>query len=534
VLASRTHWRLLTATILVLIAAAWLVPSVVAPPKVQENRVLAKAPSWPHRLQDVRRFRKDADAYVADNFPARRHLIGVLNRLRMLFGVSGSDRVIVGRDGWLFYDDDTHLGSARNTPPMSGAEVRDWLMTMAGRTEAARAAGAHYLVVLPPLKETLYPQYAPAWFDGVSAARPGEQLPRLAKQAQAADVLYLRPPVAEATRMGERTFSRHDTHWTGYGAYAGYVSLMRHLQALGLAEGPRPLSDFKKVTEPARQGPRDLALMLGVASFVDLDYQRFDDPPTETKLRRTFLGPRRDWTAPQVLDTGEVGKPVLLMTRDSFSNELLPFMLSHFSRIVLTHNGEGFWRPDLIDRFKPDIVILEVVESGVRVANRGGPPTPSPEARARIDHLLGAAQSPSQPPLTTSLQPATPDVVARLAAAKPALNCNIEGAALTSVGKGEATLQVVGWISELAPHITSPQGYVRLQGPGVDLVASIAVDHDRSDVAAYFKIPSGLKSGFDATLFVRNLPAGAYAASVYRRSPEGWIGCHGKQPLIAP
>ena len=60
----------------------------------------------------------------------------------MLFGVSGSDRVIVGRDGWLFYDDDTHLGSARNTPPMSGAEVRDWLMTMAGRTEAARAAGA--------------------------------------------------------------------------------------------------------------------------------------------------------------------------------------------------------------------------------------------------------------------------------------------------------------------------------------------------------------------------------------------------------
>lgn len=532
-LASRTHWRFLIATILVLIAAAWLVPSAVAPPKVQENRVLAGVPSWPHRLQDVRQFRKDADAYVSDNFPARRHLIGVLNRLRMLFGVSGSNRVIVGRDGWLFYDDDTHLGSARNSPPMTGVEVRDWLMTMAGRTEAARAAGAHYLVVLPPMKETLYPQYAPRWFDGVSPARPGEQLPELANRARAADILYLRPAVAEATRLGERTFSRHDTHWTGYGAYAGYAGLMRHLQAMGLADGPRPLSNFQKVTEPASEGPRDLALMLGVASFVDLDYQRFYDPPEEMKLRRIFLGPRRDWTAPQVLDTGEVGKPVLLMTRDSFSNELLPFMLSHFSRIVLTHNGEGFWRPDLIDRFKPDIVILEVIESGVRVADRGGP-TPSAEARARIDHVLGAAQPSSRLPLTTNLLPATPDVAAVLAAAKPAPNCNVEGATLTPVENGEATLQVVGWISELAPRITSPQGYVRLQGAGVDLAAPMAVDRNRSDVAAYFKIPTGLKSGFEATYFVRNLPPGPYTASVYRRSPEGWIGCTGKQPLTAP
>jgi hypothetical protein len=46
------------------------------------------------------------------------------------------------------------------------------------------------------------------------------------------------------------------------------------------------------------------------------------------KLTRTFLGPRQDWTAPQVVDTGEVGKPVLLLTRDSFSNELLSFLYS--------------------------------------------------------------------------------------------------------------------------------------------------------------------------------------------------------------
>src|ERR1700694_1497104 len=41
VFASRPHWRLLVGTILVLLAAAWLVPMVVRPPDIQENRVLA-------------------------------------------------------------------------------------------------------------------------------------------------------------------------------------------------------------------------------------------------------------------------------------------------------------------------------------------------------------------------------------------------------------------------------------------------------------------------------------------------------------
>ena len=40
-------------------------------------------------------------------------------------------------------------------------------------------------------------------------------------------------------------FSRHDTHWSGYGAYAGYVGLMTRLKAMGVTqEDPRPLASF--------------------------------------------------------------------------------------------------------------------------------------------------------------------------------------------------------------------------------------------------------------------------------------------------
>jgi len=536
VIASRTHWRLLVGTILVLMAAAWLAPRFVQAPDIQENRVLAAKPAWPQRVQDIRAFRKAADAYVADNFPVRPHLIGLLNRARMIVGVSGSSRVIVGRHGWLFVDDDTHLGVARGDPPVTGPQVRSWLMTVAGRTEYARAHGAPYLIVSPPTKDVVYPQHGPSWYRGPNPDRQAVALARLAIRTGAGEVIYLYPAIAEATARGEKTYSLHDTHWTGYGAYAGYAALMRRLQAMGLTEGPLPISAFRPTTLYGRARPRDLALMLGVSSFVDLDYPNLDNPGGRAKAKITYLSAAHDWTGPQVVDTGEVGKPVLLLTRDSFSNELLPLLYPHFSRIILSHNQDGFWRPDLIDRFKPDLVISEIVESGLRVGVAEGPP-PSAEAVARIDKVLGvvATQRPAAAPSgTPTLSPPDVKTLAIMAAAKPTPDCNLEKATLEPGVGGQAQVTVSGWISELGPSITSPRGLVSLKGPAGAFTAQILVNGSRPDVATFFKAPTGAESGFLGTYYVKKLPPGAYTPSVYRRTPDGWIVCVGGQSLSAP
>ena len=534
-LASRLHWRLLVGTILVLMAAAWLAPRWIPAPGIQENRVLAPRPAWPKRLEEVHAFRKGADAYVADHFPIRPHLIGVLNRLRLMAGVSGSNRVIVGRDGWLFFDDDTHLGGARADPPLLGPQVRSWLITLAGRTEYARAHGAPYLIVTPPSKETTYPLHGPAWYRGPSPDRPSIALPKLARATGSGEVLYLYPQVKQATDAGWKTFSAHDTHWTGYGAYAGYVGLMNRLHAMGLTEGPRPLSDFQKV-DLGPLGPRDMALMLGVASFVHLDYPHLDNLPGAAKRHITYLSKKVDWTGPQVIDTGEVGKPVLLMTRDSFSNELVPFLYSHFSRIVLAHNQDGFWRQDLIDQYKPNIVIWEVIESGLRLGEGVGPPA-SAEAVARIDRVLGSVAPPRPSPqaaVMPTLVPPDAKMAAILASAQTSGNCNLELANLTPGQGGEATFATSGWFSELGTQVTAPEGFIVLKGPGGAFVGELRMDKRRPDVAAYFKNPFGEQSGFVRTFYIRKLPAGVYTLSLYRRAGAGWIGCAGKPTVTAP
>jgi hypothetical protein len=530
VIASAGHWRVLIATIAALMAAAFVAPRFIPAPGIEENRVLASAPNWPRATGEFEAFRKAADAYVADRFPPRPHLIGLLNRLRMVFGVSGSERVIVGRGGYLFWDDGTHLGAARGDPPMDGAATRRWLMRLAGRTEALQARGVSYLVVVGPTKETIYPQFAPDWLGQPSGERPTIVLPRLAKATGAGEVLYLHPFVAEYARRGFPTYSRHDTHWNGYGAYAAYAALLGRLHAMRVTDGPLPLSNFTMVPDRAA-GPKDLALMLGVARMVHVDFQHIANPSGQGRARFEYLSDKQDMTAPQVVETGNAGKPVLLMTRDSFSEELLPLLFPHFSRIVLAHNQDGYWRQDLIDRFRPDVVIVETVEHGLPLAMNDGP-APSAAAAARIDGVLRTPAHPDglDPQFRRSAGPS----LKAMTQARPARRCSFDLGSLKAAGDGTTTVSAQGWIAEPRRHATSPVGYLRLQGAGADLTLPIRVDGPRPDVAAAIRNPGAATSGFQAAVQVPRLSSGRYQLTVYRQSYGGLIACADKRLVEAP
>lgn len=516
----------LIATILILMAAAFLVRGV--PPQLQEGRVLAGPPAWSGgKLDDLRR---QTDAWVADRFPTRPYLIGWLNFARLTFGDSGSDRVIAGREGWLFYNDGSKLGPARGQPPLTDADAAEWLRGLSGRIEALQADGVAYLVVVPPAKETIYPQFGPAWYAGPNPRRTSLRLAGLAARTAPGHVLHLRDPVQAVAASGTQAFSRHDTHWTGDGAYAGYAAIMDRLRALGVDQPTRPLSDFHPVVNGVNP-PRDLALMLGVASFVPIHYRGYVDPAA-AGYKTTWLSERRGWTAPQVVDTGRPGKPTLLLTRDSFSNALTPFLLGHFSRVVLTHIDDGFWRQDLIDRFHPDVVMLEVQEHGLGFSMRGAP-TASEAAERRIEAVLPKA--PTHGPLARSapsrgrFKALGRTDRAGLDASVAAPGCAVDQALLDVRG-----LEMAGWISDLSDRHAPLAGAVRLTSAAGDFVQPLEMDQDRPDVAAFFKRTLAQPLGFTRTLNVTGLPPGTYSLRVYRRTATGWIGCRGPNALFMP
>lgn len=495
-----------------MVAAAFLLPGLLPKPDLREGRKLAAPPQVTADLAELRR---QTDAYVADNFPARRHLIAALNYARLQLGVSGSDKVLIGREGWLYYNDGGLLGHGRGVERLDDARARTLLTSLQARVEFLQARGAAYLVIAPPVQEAIYPEFGPSWFR-LDPTRSSRALSDLAQQALPGRVLHLEPAVSAAKAAGVATFSRHDTHWTGDGAYAGYVAIMRALRAQGLQQQARPLSDFRpNIDDPKR--PRDLARMIGVASFVPIRYRAYRDPAA-AQWRTTWLGDgRRDFTAPQVIDTGATGKPVLLMQRDSFSNALLPFLAGHFSRVVLTHIDDGVWRPDLVEQFRPDFVILEVQEAGL-AAVLGPSPPPAQASYPAIEAALVEARS---------LRPAREADRLTLDDASKARGCAIDLAVL----EGE-DLHLVGWISDLRVEPSYRRAAVRLRGPGGDFVQQATVDRPRPDLNQVFRRPVGQPSGFDLRLPASRVTPGVYGLTVYRATQRGWMACDGPEVRI--
>src|SRR5690606_8338757 len=130
-------------------------------------------------------------------------------------------------------------------------------------------------------------------------------------------------------------------------------------------EAPKPLSAFK-FSELARdQVPHDLAKMLGIGRGIVPVHPTAVTYPMHDLARTRFLTEGTDWWHTQVIETDAHNELTLLLIRDSFTIEMLPFLKAHFKSIVLTHSQFGFVRPDLVDQFKPDVVVIEVIESRV-------------------------------------------------------------------------------------------------------------------------------------------------------------------------
>jgi alginate O-acetyltransferase complex protein AlgJ len=360
----RTRWVALIAVAATVILAPQF-SRLITLPHVQltENRTLAQLPQLPSDFLSLHTFPQKLNDYLQDQFPLRGEAIQTVSYLRYRAGYSALSKVVVGKDGWLFYDNGAHMEQGRGILTYAPEVLADWMFGLEQRLEYVKQRGENFYVLPAPMQETIYPEKLPDWLaKDVKPTTDVDQILAAAKAKGIDQIVDVRPALV-AAKAARAVYGPYDVHWNGDGAYIAYRTLMERISRDYPDLAPLPQSSFTPNPETEQKG---LALMLGIANFIDDDRKYYGNAPLHDFDKITYLSDRRDLSSPQILATNPAATRTLLFIRDSFASEFIPFLKPHFRRIIVVHADDGDFRKDLIERFHPDIVILESISDSLR------------------------------------------------------------------------------------------------------------------------------------------------------------------------
>ncbi|HKR02921.1 MAG TPA: hypothetical protein VJT09_19745, partial [Pyrinomonadaceae bacterium] len=344
----------------------------------RENRRLASFPPVSLSAGALAAFPGKFKDYFNDNFGFRQTLIGWQAGLKVnWFGVSSSPRVILGKDGWLFFADEFTPEGGRAFPLFTEKQLEHWRRTLEARRSWLGQRGIRYLFVIAPSKQTIYPEHLPDSLIQMLRESRVNQLLAYLKERSDVEVVDLRPALYEA-KSRRQLFPKTYSHWNFYAAFVAYQAVIRKLAHSFPQLQPVSESDCEITVKKVRDG--DLAAMLGLSdskkeetvimgllqpsyalmTVKELQANSIMDKPFKLsdKMEAIILNTYKlEYVAMEQKGTS---LPRAVIFHDSSFVNTMPFFPQNFSRTVYR------WTPildlDIIKAERPDVVIQDMGE----------------------------------------------------------------------------------------------------------------------------------------------------------------------------
>lgn len=335
----------------------------------RENRPLGAFPRLRPTADSLAAFPGGFRIWYEHRFGLREPLVRFHNRVKAALGVSTVERVLIGKENWLFLDRDWHIiEQHRGMRPLDAGHLGAWRASLADRQAWLAARGIPYLLVVVPEKSTLYPEKLPDRLRRVSDETPLDQLVRHMARSGPVSVLDLRAALA-GHKSGPLLYERTDSHWSSLGAYVAYREIVTALaERHGFRLVPQPLGAFRTVTRPGPGG--DLARMLALEDVYRDTWVTL--VPKEPRRARQVPHTLRSGRQVRVFETKDRRLPRAVVFHDSFIEALHPFLSEHFERA--TYSRQFLFSAELVEAERPDVVIQELAERWVVAVPREEPP----------------------------------------------------------------------------------------------------------------------------------------------------------------
>ena len=323
------------------------------------NQALSRAPS----LRDPEgnwnpKYLSQIQDYAGDNFYLRQDMITAWSALNArALGSSITEDVVLGSDGWLYFADT--LPDYVGLDPMTDREIFSAARNLALISEYCESQGAEFLFTVAPNKNSLYPEHMPGLT--LPAARQPYDAKRLEEALAEQGVSYL-DCFALLRGQEETLYFKTDSHWNGKGAALAADAVNEALgRSSGYFEGPFAQEEVHKgdlydMLYPAGDGLEADQVYGGA---LDFEY----DAPIRSAENLTIM-------------THGGGEGSLLMFRDSFGNNLYPYLADSFDSALFSRSMP--YRLDLVAQREADYVVAELVERNIRYLIQNVPVMPAP------------------------------------------------------------------------------------------------------------------------------------------------------------
>ena len=313
------------------ICAAPLCLMPVAPDNGEiEKRELTKFPAY---MADGRLnvdFSNQFESWLNDRIPYRAELLAASNTIKSELLHAPSSNVIVGKDGWLFYE--TESADYMDTNAMTDDQIRAAAVTLSLIEENIEDRGGHFLFVPMPNKASVYDEYMPSCYRKAES----NNLTRLTNELKNYNVKFADMKELLREHKAEGLYHRRDSHWNYKGALLGYYTITNMLKgsckdysSAAVTETKDWRADLDKLLYPAG-GYMDYQY------YYDIDYDNFMFT-SPAGVRDTgeqllnFMSDKEQGDDYFVTKNREIKDgSSLYMVRDSFGRALLPFMIDNY------------------------------------------------------------------------------------------------------------------------------------------------------------------------------------------------------------
>lgn len=336
-----------------------------------ERRMLSRFPSISTGLNSFVDFARGFDAYYQDHFGLRELLIHRYHReMGKRFRNVRLPDVVVGRDGWFFYSGEDVLDDLTGALAFEPKEVERLAETVKARRRWLEGQGIFYLVAVAPNKQSIYPEYLPAYVPRTDAPSRLDAAVAALNSDPASRIIDLRPILLDAGKE-KRLYDKTDTHWNSLGAYVAYREVMKevarrfpdhdyaHFFTVGASWQEEPAGDLARLAGREADN-RELRPMVNA-------WIRARETAMRPRLRAILA--LQNLQPHQTVREDRAFRAVVL--HDSFINPMRPFLSESFGEVLYVwkyydrESWQYFTRERLaavIEEFQPDIVIDMVVE----------------------------------------------------------------------------------------------------------------------------------------------------------------------------